>query len=153
MPSYGPVCPLDHLASGSITTRGPPSKNCPEVKEGVRRPQNFVPWAWDLSTVVAATPVSVSPVVTHLCGLPYVHWARPDSCQECRKALDTSRKTALSPDLGNIQLLSGRRLEEIKGYCSMLSQIREYRHNKDLMKTFSLTHCFFNKHLLGPHCM
>lgn len=44
-------------------------------------------------------------------------------------------------------------LEEIKGYCSMLSQIREYRHNKDLMKTFSLTHCFFNKHLLGPHCM
>lgn len=60
-----PVYPLDLLESGAIIAKGPPSKHCPEVKEGVMRPNILVSWACNLTTVATATSISISHVVSH----------------------------------------------------------------------------------------
>jgi len=75
------------------------------MAEGERKPQHLAPWAWDLSSVVTLTPISVSLVASH--HLPYLYW--PDQFH-IRKAFGTSRETSLSPDLENMQLLLGGRL-------------------------------------------
>lgn len=102
------LCPLDQLESGGVTAKGPLSQKLSWHKRGSEEVTESCPLG--LGSVSSGSSYAHRCIPWGLTPLALPTFGPTGFISRMQDASGTSRKPAVSPDLGNIQLLLGRRL-------------------------------------------